>query len=135
LEKLNALEMELSLYKEESKNQRFQEKEEDSTKSKINTLVESIESISKALEQKNGEKALQYLLAKDYIDSLSKLAKKGNVVVMPANPLEPLSILGNTMAVLRSNEDEEKNISKEEALEKLAEKLQNNPHVNFYLIL
>jgi hypothetical protein len=135
LEKLNALEMELSLYKEESKNQRFQEKEEDSTKSKINTLVESIESISKALEQKNGEKALQYLLAKDYIDSLSKLAKKGNVVVMPANPLEPLSILGNTMAVLRSNKDEEKNISKEEALEKLAEKLQNNPHVNFYLIL
>eukprot|EP00040_Diaphanoeca_grandis_P034521 m.214301 g.214301 ORF g.214301 m.214301 type:complete len:347 (-) comp33172_c2_seq1:322-1362(-) len=61
--------------------------------------AESLEVISKSINEKGGKDAVAMALAENYIEAFSKLAKEGNTLLLPGNVNDPASMVAQAMAI------------------------------------
>lgn len=101
-----------------------------SIKERAKATAESIKIISDAINQPGGEKAVSFQVAKDYITAFEKLAQQGNTIIVPANVNDVSSMITQAMSVYKGITEKKGSstpqISKEEALEKLAQELKED---------
>jgi regulator of protease activity HflC (stomatin/prohibitin superfamily) len=87
--------------------------------------AQAIEIIAAAIQSSNGEKAVQYQIAKDYVQQFGKLAQKNNTLILPSNVGDISGMVAQAMTVFNSfkGKGNESNMTKSEALEELTKEV------------
>ncbi|MDZ5761602.1 Paraslipin domain protein [Lyticum sinuosum] len=65
-----------------------------------NSNAVAIESIARAMHSDNGYEAVNMRLADNYINAFSMLAKQNNTMIIPTNPSDIASIIGQATAII-----------------------------------
>ena len=96
---------------------------------KAKAQAQAIEIISNSIQSSNGDKAIQYQIAKDYVQEFGKLAQKNNTLILPANVGDITGMMAQAMSVFNtlnkknSNYSNEQKMSKSDALNELTNEI------------
>ncbi|KAL9655978.1 hypothetical protein ABK040_007599 [Willaertia magna] len=92
-------------------------------KQKAVAYAEAIERLAEAVSKPNGDKALAYKVAEQYIEQFGRLAQVGNTVIVPTNVNDVSAQVTQAVTIFDKiyNKTNNSTISKDEALERLKE--------------
>ncbi|CAE7939012.1 STOML2 [Symbiodinium sp. KB8] len=76
--------------------------EAESIINKARATAIGITKVAESLAQQRGNDAVALRVAEQYIEAFSKLAKKGNTILLPSNAADPASMIAQAMAVFQS---------------------------------
>jgi regulator of protease activity HflC (stomatin/prohibitin superfamily) len=94
--------------------------------------AQAIEIIASAIQSSNGEKAVQYQIAKDYVQQFGKLAQKNNTLILPSNVGDISGMVAQAMTVFNTFKGkgrENENMTKSEALEELTKEVSKDKKI------
>lgn len=82
--------------------------------------AESIRMIAEAISKPNGEKAVAFKIAEDYVKQFGKIAQRTNTVIVPANVNDASSMIAQAMTIFESmkqkTQQQLNSVSKQDAL-------------------
>lgn len=110
--------------------------EAEAIRQRANATAESLERLSSALMAPRGLQAVSLRLAEQYIQAFSKIAQRGNTVVVPANTADAASMIAQALSVFgtvsQNTQRNSSSLSRDQALERLGEEIgfdvQSRPH-------
>jgi regulator of protease activity HflC (stomatin/prohibitin superfamily) len=104
-----------------------------SIRERAKAVAESLKVIGEVLRTPEGEKAVTFQIAKEYIAAFEKIAQKTNTIIVPSNVNDMSGMIAQALAVYKGISkgpvNIDTNISKEQAIDELAKNLGENKEI------